>query len=84
MKTNCAGVAGRLVSRVIAALRDVIHLQHAAKGPIEGLPLIWGVNQLREPSIFVIKSDDVPRGAGLGSRRTGAEGIAFDLISGAN
>src|SRR5215467_512049 len=84
MKTNCARVTGRLAGRVIAALRDVIHLQHAAKGPIESLPLVWGVNQLRELSIFVIKSNDVPRGAGRGSRRTGAEGIALDLIPGVN
>src|SRR5215472_10574377 len=79
MKTNSAGVIGR---RVIAALRDVIHLQDAAKGPIEGLPMVWGVKQLGEVSIFLINENDVPGAAGRGSLRTVAEDIAFEMISG--
>ena len=79
MKTNSAGVIGR---RVIAALRDVVHLQDAPKGPIEGLPMVWNVKQFGEVSIFFINDNDVPGAASLGSRFTVAEDIAFELISG--
>src|SRR5215469_9812770 len=79
MKTNSAGVIG---GRVIAALRDVIHLQDATKGPIEGLPVVWGVKQFGEVSIFLINENDVPGVAGLAALGTVAEDIAFEMISG--
>src|ERR1019366_8711240 len=56
--------------------------QDAAKGPIERLPKISGVGQLREVSILFINGNDVPRGAGLGSRSTVVKDISSEMISG--